>query len=68
MKRVEVSEDGKKGEDRWATTGSDHYFHSLNYLNLASSQIESGEFMNFCPPVTFREAFVGRNAQKFAGI
>ena len=65
MKRVERMDTSTgKSVERWQKIGPDHYFHSLNYLTLAASMITSGEYTNFAPRVSIKEAFVGRQHQQ----
>lgn len=62
MRRVDRIDDQGEVESSWEKTGPDHYFHSLNYLYIASQMVVSGVYTEFAPPITIKEAFIGRTA------
>jgi len=64
IKRVERREEGELISASWVKTGSDHYAHSLGYAAMASQMVEAGEYTNFSPSVSIRQAVVGRVHEK----
>lgn len=66
MKRVDRFNSKNELVSEWLKTGPDHYFHSLNYLNLASRMVESGWANEWSPGITITQASVGANAEKQA--
>ena len=61
MKRVEKSDDKGKLVEEWQKCGPDHYFHSLSYLNMAATMVETGEYINFAPSVKIKQAYPGKH-------
>jgi hypothetical protein len=55
-----------KGEvvAEWLKASPDHYFHSLNYLNLASREIESSWANEWSPGLGITQAMAGSQAEK----
>ena len=66
IKRIERREDGELVNESWIKVGSggDHYAHSLGYAAIAAQMISAGEYINFAPLPSVREAFVGKNYQE----
>jgi hypothetical protein len=60
IKRVERTEDGDLKDAAWLKTGADHWAHSLTYLSMAADMVEVGEYINFAPMPSIKEAFVGK--------
>lgn len=60
MKRVErVLDNGEVSAD-WVKSAPDHYFHALNYLNLAAMQTETKWAEAYLPSFTITPAYIGR--------
>lgn len=59
MKRTERTDEKGKLIEEWVKVGPDHYFHSLSYLNMAATMVETGEYMNFAPLPVIGEVFIG---------
>ena len=66
IKRIERREDGELVSESWVKVGNvgDHYAHSALYASLAAQMIEAGEYTNFSPSVSIRQAVVGRVHEK----
>jgi hypothetical protein len=60
MKRVERTDTEGKLTEKWQKISADHYFHALNYLQIAGSMVETGAYTNFSPRATIAQAFVGK--------
>lgn len=68
MKRVDRL--NSKGEvvSEWLKTSPDHYFHSLNYLNLAARMIESSWANEWSPGLGITQAIVGKQTEQDAPL
>lgn len=62
MKRVDRVDDRGETVSEWIKAGPDHYFHSLNYLNMAASMVEAHWQTDWSPGVKIMPAFVGKKA------
>jgi hypothetical protein len=60
IKRVERREDGELVDASWVKSGAEHWAHSLGYSAIAAQMIDAGEYINFAPLPSIREAFVGK--------
>lgn len=61
MKRVDRLLDDGEVESNWVKCGSgDHYFHSLNYLNMAADTVTPMTGLIWVPPVGIHTAVPGR--------
>ena len=63
MKRTERTDEKGKLIEEWVKVSSEHYFHSLSYLNMAATMVEEGSYINFAPLPSIREAIVGKDHQ-----
>jgi hypothetical protein len=62
MKRVDrVDETGEEHSD-WIKCGEDHYFHALNYCNIAYESVMAEIAYSWSPGVGIREVVVGSKA------
>lgn len=61
IKRVERREDGELVSESWEKTGSDHYAHSGLYSSMAAQMVDAGEYINFSPLPSIKEAVIGKN-------
>lgn len=59
MKRVDRSNDMGEVESAWMKAGPDHYFHALNYMNLASMMLAGQWSVEFTPGISITTAVVG---------
>lgn len=64
MKRVDRATDKGEVSSDWLKTSPDHYFHSLNYLNLAARLVETVWATAWSPGVSIVQAKVGEYAEK----
>lgn len=64
MKRVDRVTDKGEVVSEWLKTSPDHYFHALNYLNMASKLVESSWATEWSPGVKITQAIVGERAEK----
>lgn len=62
MKRVERKDDEGKTSADWVKCKDDHYFHALNYLNVAADGLERSFISEWLPVPSFTQAKVGVNA------
>jgi len=62
MKRVERADTEGKLTEKWQKIAADHFFHAGNYLQIAANMVTSGAYTNFAPPVTIKQAEIGKNA------
>ena len=58
MKRVDRIGDTGEEESDWVRSGDDHYFHALNYMNMAF-EIEAEQCGGWSPVPTVKEVVVG---------
>lgn len=56
MKRVDRPEEGYS---EWVKSGDDHYFHALNYLNMAADIVFKDNTSGFAPRPSIHQVVVG---------
>jgi hypothetical protein len=64
MKRVDKLDNTSNWTSDWVKSGPDHYFHALNYMNMAASMVEETWDTAWAPPTTIVQAQVGRKAEQ----
>ena len=64
MKRVDRVTDKGLVVSEWLKTSPDHYFHALNYLNMASKLVESSWATSWSPGVKITQAIIGDMVDK----
>ena len=64
MKRVDRLDDDGAFKSEWVKVGPDHYFHALNYLNMAAEEVEIRYGSTFSPGVGIVKTEVGKRVEK----
>lgn len=59
MKRVDKPKETGEVVSEWVKTKPDHYFHAMNYMNVAADAIERSLEDGWLPAPSFKEATVG---------
>ena len=67
MKRVDRIGDTGEEESDWVRSGDDHYFHALNYMNMAF-EIEAEQCGGWSPVPTVKEVVVGETFEAEAKL
>ncbi len=63
MKRVDRILDDGSVDSQWVKSGPDHYFHALNYLNMAADMVGASIVSGFSPGVGIVKTVVGKNVK-----